>query len=83
LFRNPDHPSLTTKGYQNGARRANAPLRNQNLLHPRNKRGLDFEQSLNDCFGLFSRNVLDIQTGLFRFGEEFRIFERIGKGAAK
>ena len=40
---------------------ANASLlRNQNLLHPRNKRGLDIEQPLNDSFGLLSRNVVDI-----------------------
>ena len=54
-------------------------LRNQHLLHPRNKRGLDFVQALNDSFGLFSRNVLDIEARLFCFGEHFRVIQRFDK----
>jgi hypothetical protein len=57
-------------------------LRNQNLLHSRNKSWLDFEQSLNNSFGLFSGNVLDIQARFFRFGQKVRIFEGIGEGFA-
>jgi hypothetical protein len=58
-------------------------LRNQDLLHPHDKSWLDFEQSLNDSFGLFTGNVLDVQARLFRFGEKVRIFEGIGEGFAQ
>lgn len=60
-----------------------AELRNQNLFHPRYERRLDFKQALNDALGLFSRNVLDIEAGLFRLGEELWIFEDISEGFAQ
>jgi hypothetical protein len=58
-------------------------LRNQDLLHSHDECRLDFEETLNDRFDLFAGNVLDVQTGLLRFDEEFGVFKRIVEGSAQ